>query len=151
MPAWNPTEYSKRLAAQERGELVQVVAWDDEHPVGKAMVLFPGHEEYSVSAEREACGEIRDVAVELSARRIGVATAMIASLETAVRERGLWRIGLSVALADDDAPARDLYAKLGYTVAHGPFITSTNLFDDGGRPIRVGAIMSFLTKSLAPS
>ena len=148
LPAWNSTEYAKRMAAQERGRLVQVVAWQGEHPVGKATVLFPGHDEYSVSAQREACGEIRDVTVASQARRLGVATAMIAELEAAVRERGLSRIGLSVALADGDAPARDLYAKLGYSVAHGPFITSTNLYDDDGRPIHVGAVMSYLTKSL---
>jgi hypothetical protein len=47
MPAWNSTEYAKRLAAQERGELVQVVAWQDGRAVGKAMVLFPEYEEYS--------------------------------------------------------------------------------------------------------
>ncbi len=110
------------------------------------MVLFPGYDEYSTSAEREVCGEIRDVAVEPDVRRFGVATAMVTELETAVRERGLWRIGLTVALADEDAPARDLYAKLGYTVAHGPFISSTNLFDDDGKPIPVGAVMAFLTK-----
>lgn len=151
MPAWNSTEYAKRLAAQERGELVQIVAWNDERPIGKAMVLFPGYEEYSVSGEREVCGEIRDVAVEPEARRLGVATAMIAALEAAVRERGLSRIGLSVALADDDAPARDLYAKLSYEIAHGPFITSTNLYDEDGQPIHVGAVMSYLTKSLLPN
>jgi GNAT superfamily N-acetyltransferase len=139
------------LVAQERGELVQIVAWRGDRPVGKAMVLFPGYEEYSVSAERELCGEIRDVAVEPDARRLGVATAMIGSLETAVREQGLSRIGLSVAMGDDDAPARDLYAKLGYAMAHGPFITSTNLHDDDGRPIHVGATMAYLTKSLQPS
>ncbi len=150
LPAWNATEYAKRLAAQERRELVQVVAWNEERPVGKAMVLFPGHDEFSVSAQREGCGEIRDVTVEPGARRLGVATAMVAALETAARERGLPRIGLSVALSADDAPARDLYAKLGYAVAHGPFITSTNLYDDDGRPIHVGAVMSYLTKSLLP-
>jgi hypothetical protein len=77
---------------------------------------------------------------------------MIAALETAARERGLSRIGLSVALAADDAPAHDLYARLGYAVAHGPFITSTNLYDDDdGRPIHVGAVMSHLTKSSLPN
>ena len=139
------------MAAQERGELVQVVAWMGERPVGKAMVLFPGHEEYSESAERERCGEVRDVAVAPEARRRGVATAMIAALEAATRERGISRIGLSVALADDDAPARGLYAKLGYTVAHGPFITSTDLDGDDGRPIPVGAVMSYMTKALLGS
>ena len=112
------------------------------------MVLFPGHEEYSESAEREGCGEVRDVAVAPEARRLGVATAMISVLEAATRERGIPRIGLSVALADDDAAARGLYAKLGYTVAHGPFITSTDLDADDGRPIPVGAVMCYLTKSL---
>jgi GNAT superfamily N-acetyltransferase len=151
LPAWNSTEYPKRLAAQVRGELVQVVAWEDLRPVGKAMVLFPGHAEFSESSVREGCGEIRDVGVAPDARRLGVATAMIAALEAAARERGLSRIGLCVALAADDAPARDLYAKLGYAVAHGPFITSTNLYGDDGRPIHVGAVMSYLTKSLLPS
>ncbi|MGZ5296023.1 MAG: GNAT family N-acetyltransferase [Actinomycetota bacterium] len=151
LPAWNSTEYTKRLAAQGRGELVQVVAWTDGRPVGKAMVLFPGHDELSVSAEREGCGEIRDVTVAPEARRLGVATAMIAALEAAVHERGLSRIGLSVALSADDAPARGLYARLGYAVAHGPFITSMNLYDDDGRSIHVGAAMSFLTKSLPPN
>jgi GNAT superfamily N-acetyltransferase len=112
------------------------------------MVLFPGHDEYSVSAEREACGEIRDVAVVPEARRLGVATAMIAVLEAATRERGVPRLGLCVALAEDDAAARGLYAKLGYTVGHGPFIASTDLYDDEGRPIPVGAVMCYLTKTL---
>ena len=148
LPAWNSTEYAKRVSAQDRGELVQVAAWQGDRPVGKAMVLFPGHDEYSVSAEREGCGEIRDVSVEPDVRRLGVATAMIHTLEGATRKRGLSRIGLAVALAADDAPARDLYAKLGFAVAHGPFIASTILYLDDGRPMHVGAVMSYLTKSL---
>ena len=128
---------------------MQVVAWDGERPVGKAMVLFPSHEEWSVSAERERCAEIRDVGVLEDHRRRGVATAMITSLEAAAIQRGMTMIGLSVALSDDDAAARTLYEKLLYTFAHGPFITSTDLHDDEGRPIHVGAVMSYLTKPLA--
>jgi len=128
---------------------VQVIAWDGGRPVGKAMVLFPSHEEWSVSAEREGCAEIRDVGVVEDHRRRGVATAMISSLESAAAGRGMTRIGLSVALSDDDAPARALYGKLGYAFAHGPFISSTDLFDDDGLPIHVGAVMSYLTKALA--
>jgi GNAT superfamily N-acetyltransferase len=127
---------------------VQVVAWKDERPVGKAMLLFPGHDEYSESAEREGCGEIRDVGVVEAERRRGVATALIDAIEEAAREHDVGRIGLTVAQGEDDAPARALYRKLGYRFAHGPFITSTDLFDDDGRPIHVGAVMSFLTKPL---
>jgi GNAT superfamily N-acetyltransferase len=128
---------------------VQVVAWDGTRPAGKAMVLFPTHEEWSVSAEREGCAEIRDVGVAEDRRRQGVATAMIASLEAAAADRGMTRIGLSVAMSDEDAPARALYTKLGYAFAHGPFITSTDLIDDQGRPIHVGAVMTYLTKPVA--
>ena len=128
---------------------MQVIAWDGERPVGKAMVLFPSHEEWSVSAEREGCAEIRDVGVVEDHRRRGVATAMIASLEAAAAERGMTRIGLSVALSDDDAPARALYGSSATRSRTGPFISSTDLFDDDGRPIHVGAVMSYLTKVLA--
>jgi len=151
MRAWNTREYGRRLAAQDRGDLIQVVAWRDGRPVGKAMVLFPGYEEYSVSAEREGCAEIRDVNVVPDARRRGIATAMIVVLERAVRTRGLPRIGLSVALDDDDAPARELYGRLGYAFAHGPFVSSTNLVADDGSPVPVGAVMTYLTKPLAGS
>ncbi len=65
-------------------------------------------------------------------------------------EHGLTRVGLTVALDLEYVPARDLYAKLGYTFAHGPFILSTSLYDDEGRPIHVGAASSYLTKQLLP-
>lgn len=148
MPAWNSTEYAKRFAAQGRGELVQIVAWNDERPVGKAMVLFPGYEEYSTSAEREGCGEIRDVGVVEDARRRGVGTALIYELERAVRAHEMRVIGMMVDIGRDAGPGELLYEKLGYLRAHGPFVSSTNLFDDDGKPIPVGAVMAFLTKSL---
>jgi GNAT superfamily N-acetyltransferase len=148
IPVWNSTEYAKRLAAQARGELVQLVAWDDGRAIGKAMLLFPAYEEYSTSAEREHCAEIRDVGVVEEARRRGVASALIAAMEGEAAAAGMRRIGLTVAQGEEDAPARALYAKLGYLVAHGPFVTSTNLWADDGSPIPVGAVMAYLVREL---
>lgn len=148
MPSWNATVYRQRLDAQERDELVQFVAWRDGEPVGRGMVLFPGHGEYSVSAERERCAEIRDVGVAEPARRRGIATSLIDAMEQAARDHGMTRIGLTVAMAQDDEPARRLYRKLGYRFAHGPFITTTDLWDDEGLPIPVGAVMTYLVKEL---
>ncbi len=149
MPAWNATEYAKRLAAQGRDEMVQLVAWDAERPVGKAMVLFPGHEEWSTSAEREACAEIRDVSVVEDARRRGIGTGLVRELEYAALARGMTRIGMTVDVGLGAGPAELVYEKLGFLRAHGPFIFSTNLFDDDGTPIPVGAVMAFLTKPLS--
>ena len=144
---WNAQEYAQRLQAQDRGQLVEAIAWFGYVPGGRGMVLFPEHEELSTSAVREVCAEVRDVFVTRPRRRLGVASALMAVLEEAVRDRGLPRIGLSVSLDDDAAPARALYERLGYAHAHGPFVSSTDLIGDDG-PISVGAVMNYLVKNL---
>jgi GNAT superfamily N-acetyltransferase len=96
---------------------------------------------------REDCAEVRDVFVAPGHRNLGLATAMMASLEDAAREHGMVRIGLSVGMDDAALPARLLYERLGYRHAHGPFLTSTNLLGEDG-PIPVGAVMTYLVKDL---
>jgi GNAT superfamily N-acetyltransferase len=144
---WNAGEYAKRLAAQSHEELVQEVAWFDRVPAGRGMVLFPEHEDFSTSAVREDCAEVRDVFVIRPRRRLGVATALMAELEDAVRAHGMHRVGLSVGLDREAAPARALYERLGYRHAHGPFVSSTNLIGDEG-PVAVGAVMDYLIKDV---
>jgi GNAT superfamily N-acetyltransferase len=127
--------------------LVQAIAWLADEPAGRGMVLFPEHDGYSDSARREGCAEVRDVTVLDRFRRRGVATATMGFLEDAAREAGFSRIGLSVGLDADAAPARALYERLGYAFAHGPFVTSMLLEgDDGAFP--VGAVLTYLTKPL---
>jgi len=137
LPSWNSVEYARRLAAQRRGELIQLVAWSEGVPVGRAHVLFAGHEVWSESAEREGCPEVRDVDVADQHRRRRIALVLMAALETAVRDGGGDRIGLGVSLEADGAPARSLYRALGYRAAHGPMITSVTLDTDRG-PVPVG-------------
>jgi GNAT superfamily N-acetyltransferase len=109
------------------------------------MVLFPEHEEYSVSATREGCAEVRDMFVVPERRRSGVASAITRSLEDAARANGWSRIGLAVGISDDAEPARRLYEALGYRLAHGPFISSTMLAGDDC-PLPVGSAMTYLVK-----
>lgn len=111
------------------------------------MVLFPEHDEFSTSAVREGCAEVRDVFVARPRRRLGVATGIMARLEDAARDHGMLKVGLSVALDEEAAPARALYERLGYTLAHGPYVASSNLSGDEG-PIAVGAVMNYLVKDL---
>ena len=73
-------------------------------PAGRGMVLFPEHEEFSTSAVREGCAEVRDVFVARTRRRLGVATTLMETLEEAVRDRGMARVGLSVSLDEEAAP-----------------------------------------------
>ncbi len=147
LPIWSVFEYLSRLRAQERGHLAQVVAWDEDHPVGRGMVLFPEHDQLSDSAIREGCAEVRDVFVGPAYRRRGIARTIMGSLEGAARELEMVRVGLGVGLDEGAAPARALYEELGYRRAHGPFVTSTNLAGDDG-PIPVGAVLVYLVKDL---
>ena len=147
LPAWNGDEYARRLRAQGRLQMVQAVAWVGETPVGRGMVLFPEHEEYSDSATREGCAEVRDVQVLEAHRRRGAATAIMRVLEEGAREQAFRRVGLSVSLDDEAAPARALYQRLGYRDAHGPFLMSTNLDGDDG-PFPVGAVLTYLVREL---
>jgi GNAT superfamily N-acetyltransferase len=111
------------------------------------MVLFPEHDDYSTSAVREGCAEVRDLFVVRPRRRLGVATAIMDELERAADGHGMRIVGLSVALDDELAPARALYDHLGYHHAHGPYVASANLDGDEG-PIAVGSVVDYLVKDL---
>lgn len=147
LPLWNAGEYARRLQAQNRLQMVQAIAWQAERPIGRGMVLFPEHEEYSTSAERERCAEVRDVSVVEAFRRRGVATALMRALEDEARAIGHTRIGLSVSLGAEGEAARLLYGRLGYRHAHGPFVMSTDLKRDDG-PFPVGAVVDYLLRDL---
>ena len=117
------------------------------------MVLFPGHEEWSISAHREGCAEVRAVEVREDARRRGIATRLMVFLEQETGRRGIRRVGLTVYQGDDGAPARALYDKLGYAFAHGPFVSSANLETHSGL-VAVYVVARYLVKTLpdaAPS
>jgi GNAT superfamily N-acetyltransferase len=135
------------LRWQTRLQLVQVVAWDYRTPLGRGMLLFAEDEDYSESAAREGCAEIRDLSVEEPYRRRGVATAVLASLEEAAKAAGYPRIGLSVSLDDEHAAARSLYERLGYVHAHGPFLITVMLDGDDG-PFPVGDVVTYLVRDL---
>lgn len=149
LPAWNGTEYERRLASQERGLAVQLVAWIGDDAVGKAMVVFPGHEEWSPSAYREGCPEIRDLEVAPAWTRRGIGTVLIVAAEAEVRRGGFGRIGLGVGLEPSYAAARSMYQGLGYRTVHGPFIAAALLEGDDGRPIPVAGVCMYLVKDLA--
>jgi GNAT superfamily N-acetyltransferase len=148
MPSWNAHEYDDRVAYQARGLAVQLVAWSDEQALGRGMLVLPGHPEWSASAFRETCPEIRDLAVVPTAQRQGVGSALIAALEREAIEAGFDRIGLMVGLDEDYAAARAVYERRGYQLAHGPFVSAGRLATDDGAGLTVGGVCEYRVKSL---
>ena len=148
MPAWNAHEYAGRIGFQERGLAVQLVAWVGTQPAGRAMVVFLGHPEWSPSAYREGCPEVRDLGVAPAWRRRGIATALVAAAERETRSAGFARLGLGVGIDDDYAAARSLYERLGYVFAHGPFVQAARLETDDGLALPVAGVCTYLVKEL---
>jgi GNAT superfamily N-acetyltransferase len=115
------------------------------------MVVFPGHPEWSESAFRENCPELRDVGVAKNWQRRGIGSRLIAASEETVRAAGFDRIGLGVGLEDGYEAARGLYEQSGYTFAHGPFVQAGLLEDDDGVRFPVAGVCVYLVKDLQPS
>jgi GNAT superfamily N-acetyltransferase len=147
-PSWNAREYERRLSEQDRSLAVQLVAWVDQVAVGAGMLVLPGNEEWSESAYRETCPEIRDLGVGAAWRRRGIGRALIDGLEDEARATGATRIGLGVGLDADYQAARSLYERLGYRFAHGPFVNAASLERDDGTSFPVAGVCEFRVKEL---
>jgi GNAT superfamily N-acetyltransferase len=148
LPSWNRHEYARRVGFQARGLAVQLVAWRGDAAVGRAMLVLPGHPEWSPSAFREGCPEIRDLAVSHDVQRQGVGSALLGALEREAATAGFATIGLAVGIDDAYEAARGLYDRHGYRFAHGPFIAAAQLEMDDGSGVAVASVCEFRVKRL---
>jgi GNAT superfamily N-acetyltransferase len=149
MPSWNSREYGQRLAYQDRGLAVQLVAWEGARPVGRAMLVLPGNPEWSTSAHREGCPEVRDVEVAEDSRRRGIATALVETLGDDAASAGFARLGLMVGLEESYGDASRLYERLGFRRVHGPFVVAARLEAEDGSALPVAGVCVFLVKDLS--
>jgi ribosomal protein S18 acetylase RimI-like enzyme len=132
----SPGVHEERVAAQQRGDGVYLVAWIGQEPVGHAYLSWSGYVEYP---------EVRDVGVAERRRREGFGTLLMEGAETRARDAKAECVGLAVAL--DNVGARAFYERLGYTDAGlEPFTISYQQRDDGGIPHKVTERCTYLSK-----
>ncbi|WP_448954237.1 N-acetyltransferase family protein [Labrys neptuniae] len=112
-PAWKRDRdiWQRYLAEQRDGERLVLLALRGGHIVGYGSLLR--HSAYPPFRDA-GIPEINDLVVAAGQRRQGLATRLIAGLETQARTGGAGRIGLGVGLYADYGPAQRLYIKLGY-------------------------------------
>lgn len=105
--AGNPPDdgYVRRLL--ERPEVILLLAEQGGVPVG----ALAGYELLKWEQARSEI-YIYDLAVLESARRQGVATALIDETRAIARERGAWTVFIQADTVPEDEPARRLYRKL---------------------------------------
>ena len=89
------------LARLGQGDGFYLVAWDGDQPVGHAHLALTDPP------------EMQDVEVRPTHRRRGVASALVAAVESEARSRGHGRMRVTVSI-DGEGP-QALYRSLGYT------------------------------------
>jgi GNAT superfamily N-acetyltransferase len=125
-----------------------MVAWDDDGvPVGVGVIRWEGWSDEAALAAIPDCPELTNLQVHEARRGSGVGTCLIEAAEERVLARGFNRLGIGVA--DDNAKAAKLYARLGY--ADTGFRSESRYMypDDSGVPREIVEYNFLLVKDLA--
>jgi GNAT superfamily N-acetyltransferase len=128
-----------RLGENAGEHSTYLIAWKDARPVGHAHIAWTG--------THLGLPEIQDVFVRPEERRHGVATQLTHAAEETARGRGWNSISLSVS-EEGNAPARMLYAKLGYVDAGVDPVRVSGQIMLRGRPFDVDDSLVYLVKDL---
>ena len=128
-----------RLDQQRAESSTYLVAWDDDQPIAHAHIAWAGR--------HLGVPEIQDVFVVAERRRRGIAAQLTDAAEQEVRARGWASISLSVS-QNDNAAARQLYAKLGYVDAGVDPVRVSGSIMLRGRPFEVDDTLVYLVKRL---
>jgi len=122
------------LARLHQGDGFYLVAWEGTQPVGHCHLALTDPP------------ELQDVEVLPSARRRGVASALVAAAETEARARGA--VELHLELSIDDPAAGALYRSRGYADAGLPHRRVKGTIQIRTGPIEVDDELVTWTKSL---
>ncbi len=117
-PQGGIAKHSERLARQQRGEAVYLIAWCQGQPAGHALLKWGGSQDEPVTKQlRIACPDIEDLFVLEELRSQGIGSQLLCFAEHLAQEQDYTHIGLSVGVISNE-PARRLYERLGYQDAH---------------------------------
>ncbi|MEY2398883.1 MAG: hypothetical protein QOJ00_2057 [Actinomycetota bacterium] len=116
-----------RLAAQQRGESLLLIAWEGDTIRGRLGRLYLASKYDEVRAALGVFPEINGLDAWPPGQ--GVGTQLIEAAEAMAVERGFDRIGIGVVV--DNVAARRLYERLGYEY-WGEVVDRSEYFDDAG-------------------
>jgi GNAT superfamily N-acetyltransferase len=139
--------FSDRLARQQRGGGVLLVAWLDGRPVGDVFLDCGPAQEPEVRRHLPGVPMLDHLEVPGPFMGRGIGTALIRVAEGHARQLGHKRIALGVGL--DNPNARRLYERLGYADwGHGTVVGTWAEHPDDGPPVRLSEVCDILVKRL---
>jgi len=126
--------FTDRLARQQRGGGVLLVAWLEGRPVGEVFLECEPANEPEVRRHLPGVPRLDHLEVLGPLWGQGIGTALIGAAEATARQLGHERIALGVVL--DNPKARRLYERLGYADwGHGTVVGTWVEYPDDGPPV----------------
>jgi GNAT superfamily N-acetyltransferase len=139
--------FADRLARQERGGGVVLVAWLEGRPVGEVFLECEPATEPEVRRHLPGVPRLDHLEVAGPFWGRGIGTALILAAEDSARQLGHERIALGVGL--DNLKARRLYERLGYADwGHGTVVGTWVEHPDDGPPVTLSEVCDMLVKRL---
>jgi GNAT superfamily N-acetyltransferase len=139
--------FTDRLADQQAGRGVLLVAWLDGRPVGDGFLDCKPPEETELRRHLPGVPEFGHLEVIGPLWGQGIGTALIRTAEDTARQLGHNQLVLAVGV--DNPRARRLYERLGYVDwGQGTIVNTWLERDHDGRPITLSETCNVLVKRL---
>ena len=139
--------FTDRLARQQRGGGVLLVAWLEGQPVGEVFLDCEPATEPEVRRQLPGVARLDHLEVPGPFWGQGIGTALIGAAEDSARQLGHERIALGVGLGNPRA--RRLYERLGYgDWGHGTVVGTWVEYPDDGPPVTLSEACDMLIKRL---
>ena len=139
--------FADRLARQERGGGMVLVAWLEGRPVGEVFLECEPATEPEVRRHLPGVPRLDHLEVPGPLWGRGIGTALIRAAEDTARQLGYDQIALGVGL--DNSRARRLYERLGYADwGHGTVVGTWVEHPNDGPPMTLSEVFMMLVKSL---
>jgi GNAT superfamily N-acetyltransferase len=139
--------FADRLAQQQRGGGVLLVAWRDGCPVGDGFLACEPANEPALRRRLPGVPRLDHLEVLGPLWRQGIGTALIRAGEDTARRLGHERLALAVGV--DNPDARRLYERLGYADwGHGTIVGTWVERDHDGPPVTRSETCDVLVKRL---
>lgn len=143
-----PSKHAQRIARQERGEALYLLACDNDRILGHLVLKWDGPGHPLVRTLVEHCAEVEDFVVDPERRSQGIGGAMLDGAGEEARARGIARLGLGVG--HGNPRARALYERCGFVLVPGSDHRVTwQTIDERGRRREVFDDCAYMTKELA--
>jgi GNAT superfamily N-acetyltransferase len=114
--------HERRIAFQEQGGFVYLIAWLDAVPVGHVGLGFVDGRHVEDLCEFRGYPLVSDLLVEPDHRGKGIGRALMQALEDVAREAGERGVALDTGTDDTFTVSRGLYRSMGYRDQGGVFL-----------------------------